>query len=59
MEVGDVSDKTWLFPYNNKMVQAAMKIIASMNSNFLPLNVSLINFIINVRERLIHHYLHF
>lgn len=56
MEVGDVSDKTWLFPYNNKMVQAAMKIIASMNSNFLPLNVSLI---INVRERLIHHYLHF
>lgn len=45
MEVEEVLDKTWLFPSNNKKLWAVAKIIAGMNSNFLPLNVSLIKII--------------
>lgn len=48
-EVEEVSDNSRLFPKYTREVWAAAEIIAGMSSNFIPVKVSLINFLINVR----------
>lgn len=48
-EVEEVSDNSWQFPSNTKKVWAAAELIAGVSSNFIPVKVSLINILINVR----------